>query len=262
MAKRILVTLLDQTATSKTYGYGTDFASAYRHLRTNLEFSSFSSEIKVISVASANPQEGKSTVASNLAIVMAGQYKKVLIVDCDLRKPVIHKLFHASNKYGLSNLLMEQNFDPIYISKYYQQILHPNIANELYVISSGPSVPNPSEMLSSKKFVNLIQYLREAFDIIILDGPPVLPVPDSIPIGLAADGTLFVVASEHTQREQAKIAVTQLKRSQVNVLGTVLTMLHEDKSHYNYNYYHNDRNEIEILKKRNFFDLFKSEKKQ
>lgn len=164
-----MVTLLDQTATSKTCGYGTDFASAYHHMRTNLEFSSFSREIKVISVASANPQEGKSTVASNLAIVMAGQYKKVLIVDCDLRKPVIHKMFHASNKNGLSNLLMEQNFDPIYISKYYQQILHPNIANELYVIPSGPSVPNPSEMLSSKKFVDLVQHLRDAFNIIILD---------------------------------------------------------------------------------------------
>lgn len=262
MTKRLLVTLLDQTAISKTYGYGTDFASAYRHLRTNIEFSSFSREIKVISVASANPQEGKSTVAANLAIVMSGQFKKVLLVDCDLRKPVVHKLFHASNRHGVSNLLMEQNFDPIYISKYYQQILHPNIANELYIIPSGPSVPNPSEMLSSKKFVDLIQQLRNSFDIIILDGPPVLPVPDSIPIGLAADGTLFVVASEKTEREQAKIAVTLLKRSQVNILGTILTMIHEDKSNFNYNYYHNDRSENEITKKKKLFNFFRNKKKK
>lgn len=250
MTKRILVTLLDQATTSKANGYGVDFASAYRHLRTNIEFSSFSHEIKVISVVSANPAEGKSTVAANLAVVMAGQYKNVLLVDCDLRKPVIHKTFHASNRNGLTNLLMEQSFSQINISKYYQQILHPNITNNLYVITSGPSVPNPSEMLSSKKFVNLIEILRSSFDIVILDGPPVLPVPDSIPIGLAADGTLFVVASEQTEREAAKIALTQLKRSQVNILGTVITMLHEDKSHYNYSYYNNDRTTTENNKKK------------
>jgi len=152
---------------------------------------------------------------------------------------------------------MEQNFSPIYISKYYQQILHPNIANNLFVITSGPSVPNPSEMLSSKKFVSLIEQLRTEFDIIILDGPPVLPVPDSIPIGLASDGTLFVVASEQTEREQAKVAVTQLKRSQVNIIGTVITMLQEDKSHYNYSYYNNDRTTTENVMKKGFFEKMK-----
>ena len=252
MSERLLVTLLDQSAKSKGYGYGSEYAEAYRHLRTNIEFSSFNQDTKVFSIVSAYPSEGKSTVASNLAVVMAGHYQRVLLIDCDLRKPVVHKLFHASNRNGISNLLMEHNFEPANITKYFQQVLHPNITNELFIITAGPSVPNPSEMVSSKKFLALIQKLRETFDIIIMDGPPVLPVPDSIPIGLAADGTLFIIANEKTNRDSAKIAITQLKRSQVNVLGTVLTMMQDDEKSYKYSYYNDDRNEDKKPIKKSF----------
>jgi len=107
-------------------------------------------------------------------------------------------------------------------------------------------------MVSSKKFLTLIQKLRETFDIIIMDGPPVLPVPDSIPIGLAADGTLFIIADEKTNRDSAKIAITQLKRSQVNVLGTVLTMMQDDEKSYKYSYYNDDRSEDKKPIKKSF----------
>ena len=149
-------------------------------------------------------------------------------------------------------MLLEHNFEPANITKYFQQVLHPNITNELFIITAGPSVPNPSEMVSSKKFLTLIQKLRETFDIIIMDGPPVLPVPDSIPIGLAADGTLFIIANEKTNRDAAKVAITQLKRSQVNVLGTVLTMMQDDEKSYKYSYYNDDRNEDKKPIKKSF----------
>ena len=236
MSDRILVTLLDQAARGKGYGYSADLSEAFRHLRTNIEFSNFEKKIKVISIVSAKPTEGKSTVAANLAVVMAGQHPRVLLIDCDLRKPVVHKMFHASNKSGLSNLLLESSFEPGVFNNYCQQIIHPNITNELFLITSGPVVPNPSEMLSSKKFKDLVASLRNHFDIIILDGPPVLPVPDSIPIGLTADGTLFVIASEQTEKEAAQIAVTTLRRSNVNLLGTVLTMIKKESSSYQYSY--------------------------
>jgi capsular exopolysaccharide synthesis family protein len=135
--------------------------------------------------------------------------------------------------------------------------MHPNITNELFIITSGLVVPNPSEMLSSKKFKDLIASLRTHFDIIILDGPPVLPVPDSIPIGLAADGTLFVIASEQTEKEAAQIAVTTLRRSNVNVIGSVLTMVKKESSSYQYSYqaYRHEKEKTSLFsKKRNKID--------
>jgi len=252
MSDHVLVTLLDPSAHGKGYGSTSDFSEAFRHLRTNIEFSNFENEVKVISIVSSKPGEGKSTVAANLSVVMAGQHQRVLLIDCDLRKPVVHKLFHASNKVGISNLILEHHFDASVIAKYTQQILHPNITNELYLITSGPIVPNPSEMLSSQKFKDLILELRKHFDIIIMDGPPVLPVPDSIPIGLSADGTLFVIASEQTEKEAAAIAVTSLKRSGVHLLGTVLTMVKKESSTYQYSYYayKEEKPKKKILKKK------------
>lgn len=238
MEKINLVTLQEKSK-SANGGYVYDHGEAYRHLRTNIEFSAFNSDINVLVVTSANAAEGKSTTAANLAVVEASHRQRVLLIDCDLRIPDIHRLFHLSNNTGLSDALLNFKSEGFNVLKYIHPINHPNIANDLYVMTSGPSVPNPAEMLSSKRFREFIEFLKQRFDMIIMDGPPVLPVPDAIPVGLAADGMLFCVASEQTKKEHAKVALTQCKRAGINVIGTCVTMIKEERNSY-YSYYYNN----------------------
>lgn len=238
MEKYNLVTLKEKTKNAGG-GYIYDHGEAYRHLRTNIEFSAFNSDINVLVVTSANAAEGKSTTSANLAVVMASHRQRVLLIDCDLRIPDIHRLFHISNATGLSDALLNFKTEGFNVLKYVQQIRHANISNDLYVMPSGPSVPNPAEMLSSKRFREFIDFLKLRFDMIIMDGPPVLPVPDAIPVGLAADGMLFCVASEQTKKEHAKVALTQCKRAGINVIGTCVTMIKEERNSY-YSYYYNN----------------------
>lgn len=233
-----LVTLREKPKNANG-GYVYDHGEAYRHLRTNIEFSAFNSDINVLVVTSANAAEGKSTTAANLAVVYASHRQRVLLIDCDLRIPDIHRLFHLSNTTGLSDALLNFKSEGFNVLKYIHPIAHPNIANDLYVMTSGPHVPNPAEMLSSKRFREFIDYLKQRFDMIIMDGPPVLPVPDAIPVGLAADGMLFCVASEQTKKEHAKVALTQCKRAGINVIGTCVTMIKEERNSY-YSYYYNN----------------------
>ncbi|MDP3306599.1 MAG: CpsD/CapB family tyrosine-protein kinase [Erysipelotrichaceae bacterium] len=236
MEKTNLVTLKEKTK-NPNGGYIFDHSEAYRHLRTNIEFSAFNSEINVLVVTSANAAEGKSTTSCNLAVVMASHRQRVLLIDCDLRIPDIHRQFQVSNATGLSDALLNFKSEGFNVLKYVQQIKHPNISNDLYLMTAGPIVPNPAEMLSSKRFREFIEFLKLRFDMIIMDGPPVLPVPDAIPVGLAADGMLFCVASEQTKKEHAKVALTQCKRAGINVIGTCVTMIKEERnSYYSYNY--------------------------
>lgn len=209
----------------------------YRELRTNIEFSSFHKNIQVICVTSSNPDEGKTVISSNLSIVSVAKYNKVLLIDCDLRKPSIHKTFDLSNREGLSNLLLEKGIN-IENEKYFQKFKDENTQGELYVLTSGMKVPNPLELLSSDKFKKLIDKLREHFDFIVIDSPPVLLVSDAIPISHVSDGTLFVISAADTNKNHAKLALTQLQRNGVNVIGSVLNKVETDKDDYHYNYYY------------------------
>ena len=234
MPKIDLITLKE--AKARNNGYAFDNGEAYRHLRTNIEFSSFNKDIQVLVVTSANAAEGKSTTAANLAVAMASHRQRVLLIDADLRIPDVHRVFNLSNRIGLTNALLEFKTEKFDIFPYIQKIEHSNILNELYILPTGPSVPSPAEMLASKRFKLFIEFIRNYFDMIIIDGAPVLPVPDAIPIGLAADGLLFCVASEQTKKEHAKVAVTQLQRAGINVIGTCITMIKEERNSY-YSYY-------------------------
>ncbi len=221
----------------KYKGYTMDHAEAYRNLRTNLEFSSFNQELKVIALTSASKEEAKSTTASNLAVVMANADEHVLLIDCDFRIPSLHRIFKLSNSVGLSTALLDFESKDFDIFTHMQLIKHKEIKNKLYVMPSGPNVPNPSEVLSSKRFFAIIKYLRPYFDRIIIDSPPVLPVSETVPIGLQADGVLFCVKSNQTNKEHAKEAVERLQRANVNVIGSVVTMLKKPSSGYYNNYY-------------------------
>lgn len=212
-----------------------DNMEVYRQLRTNIEYSSFNKDIQVICVTSSNPAEGKSSVASNLATVAIAKYEKVLLIDCDLRKPVQHKIFKVSNKLGISNLMKEKSEIDLEIGGYFQKFKDNSTDGKLYVLTSGKSVPNPQEMLASDRFKELIEKFREMFDYIIIDCPPLNAVADAIPVSSIVDGTLFVVSAMDTAKQEAKNALTMLQRNGANVLGCVLTKVDiTSKSYYSF----------------------------
>ena len=212
-----------------------DNMEVYRQLRTNIEYSSFNKDIQVICVTSSNPAEGKSSVASNLATVAIAKYEKVLLIDCDLRKPVQHKIFKVSNKLGISNLMKDKSEVDLEIGGYFQKFKDNSTDGKLYVLTSGKSVPNPQELLASDRFKELIEKFREMFDYIIIDCPPLNAVADAIPVSSIVDGTLFVVSAMDTAKQEAKNALTMLQRNGANVLGCVLTKVDiTSKSYYSY----------------------------
>ncbi len=220
-----------------------DYAEIYRQLRTNIEFSSFENEMKVINITSTTPNEGKSSVASNLAIICSDKYEKVLLIDCDLRKPVQHKRFKVTNKVGLSNMMKDKELDiNLTNDLYFKRLRNDTSASHLYILTSGSKVPNPQELLSSNKFKELIQKFRKEFDYIIIDCPPVSAVSDAVPVSNVCDGTIFVCSAKETNKEDAKDSLNQLKRNGVHVIGCVLTKVEETSKHY-YGYYYNKNEE-------------------
>lgn len=213
-----------------------DNMEVYRQLRTNIEYSSFNEDIKVICITSSNPAEGKSSVVSNLATVAIAKYEKVLLIDCDLRKPVQHKIFKVSNKQGISNLMKDKTEIDLERGGYFQKFKGSGADGKLYVLTSGKQVPNPQEMLASERFKELIETFREMFDYIIIDCPPLNAVADAIPVSRITDGTLFVVSAKDTDKRDAKNALTMLQRNGANVLGCVLTKVDTTSRSY-YSYY-------------------------
>lgn len=230
---------------SKNQNYKQDELESYKLLRTNIEFTSIDKELQVLAVTSSDSAEAKTTTSVNLAKVMAAQKNRVLLIDCDLRIPDVHKVLILNNRVGLTNALINHETDITSLAKYMQTIKVPNGINDLYVMTSGSTIPNPLEVLSSKRFKELIAVLKDHFNFIVIDAPPVLPIADAIPISLAADGVLFCIASHQTQKERAVTAVTQLQRANINIIGTVLTMVPSSKNryyYYNYRYTKNGRN--------------------
>ncbi len=171
----------------------------YRTVRSNIQFSSFDQDIKTIVVTSAGPEEGKSTVSANLAIVFANSGKKTLLIDADLRKPSVESTFRStSNSDGLTNLLKKRNAAFVFIHE-------TNIAH-LWTMTSGPKPPNPSELLESSRMNEIIDELSVNFDLIIFDLPPVVPVTDAQILASKTDGTIIVVRTKN-----AKARIVQSK---------------------------------------------------
>lgn len=202
-------------------------AESYRTLRTNIQYSSFDKEYKIIVVTSSEPEEGKSTVAGNLALSMAQDGKKVILIDCDLRKPSLHKKFKISNLVGLSDVIIGKTDLTGAIHRH---------SKNLIILTSGKIPPNPSEMLSSKTMENLLETLKGAFDYIIIDTPPIQAVTDSQILSAKADGTILVVRAEKTKKDSVENAVDLLKKVNANIIGTVLNCLDMGRSKYYYYY--------------------------
>lgn len=188
-------------------------SEAYRTLRTNIQFSNFDDDINTILVTSTLLGEGKTITAANLALSMAETEKKILIIDCDLRRPSLHKSFNISNAKGISNLLIGQfKFDDV-AQKY---------AENLYILTSGTIPPNPLEMLSSNKMKIFLDEARNNFDLIILDTPPVMAVTDAQVLSTMVGGVLLVIAAGQTEIGATQKAVEQLRYAKANIIGVVL----------------------------------------
>lgn len=206
-------------------------AEAFRTLRTNIQFSSLDNELKTIVVTSTQPGEGKSTVLVNLAVTMAQSGKKVVLLDCDLRKPTIHRKLGVPNKNGLTTLLSKE--------KSLQECLQLLNVPNLYIITSGPIPPNPAELLGSKRMKSLLQELKEHFDVILIDAPPVLAVTDSQILSTLTDGVLFVTSYGTTEKDAVVRAKELIEKVGGKILGVVLNKMPNDaKGSYTGYYYY------------------------
>ena len=200
-------------------------AEAYRSLRSNIEYSSFDDEYRAIVVTSSVPGEGKSTTSGNLALSLAQSGNKVLLVDCDMRKPSIHKKFKISNMSGTAELLLrKESFEDV-----------ANCYNEnLTIITAGKIPPNPSEMLSSRAMTAFIKEMKNEFKYIILDTPPLQAVTDAQVLSTKADGVLLVVRAGSTKREMVLNSVDLIKKVHGKTIGTVLNGVENKKNNYYY----------------------------
>lgn len=203
-------------------------AESFRTLKTNIQYSSLDKKYKVIVVTSANPSEGKTFVSSNLALTLSEGNKKVVLIDCDFRKPNIHRRFKISNSMGLSEILVGEYIEALSIKKY---------NDNLDIITSGYMTPNPSEALVSEKMSNFLEELRNKYDYIILDTPPILFVSDSQGLAAKADGTILVARSEKTKKNEIKEAYIRLKNINATVIGTVLNGVKLENKKYSYKYW-------------------------
>ena len=201
----------------------------FRTLRTNINFSMPDKQIKTLLYTSASPGEGKSTVAANTAVVFAQEGKKVLLIDADMRKPTVHYTFHLTNTLGFSNLLTRQVLT--------EDVLKQAETENLHIITCGPIPPNPAELLSSKTMEKVLEKLKESYDLIIFDAPPVLSVTDAQILSNICDGTILVMSSGETEKDAVLKAKEALLSSQANLLGVVLNNFVLQKDHYYYQYY-------------------------
>lgn len=202
----------------------------FRTTRTNINFSLPAGDLNTLLFTSSVQAEGKSTISVNLAHLFSQNGKRVLLIDCDMRKPTLHYTMGNENKLGLSNYLTEQAS--------LQEIVHSSDNPMLSYITSGPIPPNPAELLDSSLLDKLITHFRAEFDLIIFDAPPVLAVTDAQILANRCDGTILVVKSGNTQKESAKKAKELLESSQAKLLGVVLNQYQMDKDHYYYYQYY------------------------
>ncbi|MCM3729092.1 CpsD/CapB family tyrosine-protein kinase [Neobacillus cucumis] len=200
----------------------------YRTIRTNIQFSSVDNEVKSLMVTSSGPGEGKSTTVANLAVVFAQQGKKVLLVDADLRKPTVHYTFNQTNTFGLTSVLTRQ----LTLDKAVADTGEKN----LFVLTSGPIPPNPAELLSSKAMEQFYQDALDLFDIVLFDTPPLLAVTDAQILANKCEGTILVVSSGKTEKDQVVKAKELLDSAQSKLLGVVLNNKKMKDTNYYYYY--------------------------
>jgi len=211
-------------------------SEAYRTLRTNLQFVSLDRPLQALLVTSPGPEEGKSTVLANLAVAIAQAEKKVIVADCDLRRPNLHKLFGLGHRKGLTTMMVD---DEAMSAPPLQETGVPG----LRLLASGPLPPSPSDLLGSQRMDRVLATLREHADVVLLDAPPVLAVSDAVILATKVDGVLLVVSAGQTRRESVQVAKTKLEKVNANLVGAVLTNVPLDASLQRYYYVQEEEGE-------------------
>ncbi len=206
-------------------------AEQYRKLHTNIDYSSFNKELKIINLTSSFPGEGKTVTVLNLAVVYSQANQKTLIIDMDLRKPKIHRAFNLSNTQGLTSVAIHGKDKSSVIQQ---------ISENLHVLPAGDKMPFPVEFLTSKQLQNVITELKGEYDKIIIDCPPMTAVTDASVISKLTDGTILIVTSRKTNEDVAKTVLKTLKDNGANVIGSVLTKVHRKDQKYISGYYYNN----------------------
>jgi polysaccharide biosynthesis transport protein len=206
------------------------FVEAFRGVRTNVIFGSAEEGSRSLLVTSTGPGEGKTMCASNLAVSLAQTGQRVLLIDADMRKPKVHEAFGAKQEPGLSNLLVGDAKASECVRK--------SKTSGLWLLPSGKTPPNPAELLGSQRFRDFHQSLKEHFEWIVIDSPPVMAVIDAAVIGHLASGVVFVVGAEMTSRHNAKHALDQLENARAKFVGGVLNKVEIEKNAYYYSQYY------------------------
>jgi non-specific protein-tyrosine kinase len=202
-------------------------SEAYRTLRTNLEFTSLDKPIRSMVVTSTAPEEGKSTTLANLAVTIAQAGKRVILVDCDLRRPSLHQIFGARATPGFTDMMR----DDALMSK--PPLQETKVAN-LRLLASGTIPPNPSELLASRRMSDVIAALQQQVDVVLFDAPPVIAVTDAAVLASKVDAVLLVVSAGKTKREHAKKAKALLDKVNAHLIGTVLNNVKGEAGLYQY----------------------------
>lgn len=210
---------------------------SFKKLRTNLLFAAAGAECPVIAITSTFQETGKSIIIANLAISFAQLEKKVLVIDCDLRKPTQHRIFGIENNSGLSNLLAGMSNQEISIKKLKEY-------DNLSLITSGNIPPNPAELLASESMKKLLNVLRQKYDIILIDLPPISIVTDAAVVANIVDGYLFAVRLEHDDTRAVQEAIRALEQTDGKILGFVINDVNPKAGgryykNYNSKYYRN-----------------------
>ncbi len=190
-------------------------SEAYRTLRMNLQFAALDRQLSTMLITSAGPGEGKSTTLVNLAVTMAQVEQRVIIIDCDLRRPCLHRFFGLSNDTGLTTMMVDE-----------QALANPPLQDTpvkgLRFLASGTLPPRPADLLGSKRMETVIERLLQEADVLLFDAPPVMAVTDAMVLASKVSGVLLVVSAGETKREHVQRAVERLNKVSAHIVGAVL----------------------------------------
>ena len=214
-------------------------SEAYRNARTNIQFSNLDKNLDVITITSSRQNEGKSTIVSNIGAIFGNlENKNILIIDCDLRNPSIHRMFGLSNTLGLTDVLIG--------SKSFSQCVHNTKVKNLKVLTTGNIPDNPAEILNSNKMRTFVEDVKKEFDYIFIDTPPIGVVSDAGIVSTYSDGIILVTASNEIDENIVKATKERLKKVNANLIGCILNKFdykeHNEYEYYGYYYYSEDGN--------------------
>ena len=204
-------------------------AEAYRTLRTNIRFAGLDNPCRTIVVTSAGPSEGKTTTAANFAVVAARADARVCLVDADMRRPALHKIFGLKNATGLTTALLEGGA----FSSVAQETRVPNLS----VVASGPPPPNPAELVGSHRMHDCIEGAVKEFDLVIFDSPPIISVADALALSAQCDGVILVVRAGKMPHAVVRRTSEQIEAVKGRILGIVLNSVDLRRDGYYYDYY-------------------------